>query len=125
MFPYIESRFFALFYITDISTVFLLKELHFFTFDFRQQEICQTAGSQTEQSVVQPFFAQHFFYDGVVDERIVYAVDASCRFETYLVARQGMVFLNSLTHYIGCFRSGGRLLFAGGSLDEIGSGIHG
>lgn len=41
----IESRFFALFYITDISTVFLLKELHFFAFDFRQQEICQTAGS--------------------------------------------------------------------------------
>ena len=85
-----------MFYITDISTVFLLKELHFFTFDFRQQEICQTAGSQTEQSVVQPFFAQHFFYNGVVDERIVYAVDAACRFETYLVARQGMVFLNSL-----------------------------
>ena len=36
-----------------------------------------------------------------------------------------MIFLDGLAHHVGGFGRGGRLLFAGGGLDEVGAGIHG
>ena len=95
---------------------FLLKEFHFLALDFRKQQVGKTTGSQAEQFVVQPFFAEHFLDDGVINQCIVHAVDSSCGLKAYLDTRQLVIFLDGLAHNQGGLRRGGRLLLAGGSL---------
>ena len=74
--------------------LFCLEELRLLAQYVAQQQVGQAAGAQAEQGVVQPFFAQHFLHDGVVDEGVVHRVDASGWLEAYLVARLFVIFLD-------------------------------
>ena len=46
--------------IRDRCSPWGLEEFDFFAFDIRKEEIGQTAGTQAEQLVVEPFLAQYF-----------------------------------------------------------------
>ena len=59
-----------------------LEEFRLLTQNVTQQQVGQAACAQAEQAVVQPFFAQYFFNDGVVYQCIVHCVDASGGLET-------------------------------------------
>ena len=52
----------------------LLKELHFFSYHFAEQQIGQTTGAQAKPLVGQPLLAQHFLDDGIIDQGIVHGV---------------------------------------------------
>ena len=44
--------------------------------------------------VVEPFFAKHLFDDSVVDDSVIYGINASGRFETYFIAGFIVIFFN-------------------------------
>ena len=53
---------------------FTSEELRLFADDFREEEVGEARGPETEPLIRQPLFAEYFLDDGVVDEGIVNGV---------------------------------------------------
>ena len=89
------------------------EKLGFLADDFREEEVGEAGGAETEPLVREPLFAEHFLHDGVIDEGIVDGVQTSGRFETDLDAGLLVVLFDGLTHHVSCLRCCGRLLLTG------------
>ena len=82
----------------------------------------QTRCSDAEIFVGKPFFAEHFFNDGVIFHGVVGGGYAAGAFEADAATCLLIIFLDALAHDIGGFERGSGVAFACGSLQEIGSG---
>jgi len=89
------------------------KEVKFFTSQVAQDEVRQTAGTQTEEVVSEPLLTQDLLYDAVVGEGILYGIDTTCGLQTNHDTSLFVVLLDSLTHHIYGLRCSTNLLLTG------------
>ena len=101
-----------------------LKWLYVFAGDVGKQIIGKTRGSDAEITVVKPLFAEHFFNDGVILERVGCGANATRCFEAHHAATLLIVFLDALAHHIGSLYCGACINLAGRCLDEVSARIH-
>ena len=74
-----------------------------------EQEVGQSARTQTEPLVGEPLLSEHFLDNGVIYQSIVNCVQSTRWLESNLNARLVVVLLDGLTHHVGSFGCGGRL----------------
>ena len=67
---------------------------------------CQTAGSDAEIVLVEPFLAEDVLNDIIIGERIFDGRHSTCRFETDHLACCLVVFLDGVAHDESCHRGG-------------------
>ena len=100
----------------DVSRTIMLiglsEPLCFLAYYLAQQQVGQAACAQTEELVGEPFLAEYFFHDGVIDHGIHYRVDATGRLQADYDASLVLVFLYGLAHHVDAFWSGSCPLFS-------------
>ena len=64
-----------------------LEEFRFLADDLAEQQVSESRSTHAEPLVGEPFLAQNLLHDGVVDECIHHAIQASSGLKTNLYAR--------------------------------------